>query len=188
MRINKRLLIGLIIAFLLLGGLGLSIFLSQQQQDVRQRAAEPVPSCVSNQAKCTWDAVANATTYHYKIIDVSSNAVISEGDIPSSTTQIAFTSQANKTYKCIVSAVNTCGVGPEGQAIATCSISPTPTNTPVPLSTPTATPIPTPTATPAPTNTPIPTPTPTVPVPTSTGCPLPAQVTNVRITCPNCAP
>ena len=147
----------------MLGGVGVSIFLSQQQTDIRQRAAEisPAPACISDQASCAWDAVLSATTYHYKIIEVGSNAVISEGDVPSSTTKITFTSQANKTYKCVVNAVNSCGIGPEGQATATCSVSPTPT---------------------------VPAPTPTTPVPTISSCPIPAQVANVRITCPNCAP
>ena len=184
MKINKQLLVGLVVTILLLGGVGVSIFLSQQQTDVRQRAAgvTPPPACVSNQATCAWDPVINAITYHYKIIDVGTSAVISEGDVQNPTTQIAFTSQANKTYKCIVNALNSCGAGPEGQATATCSISPTPTVTGVPP-TPTATPPVPPTSTPVP-----PTPTPTTPVPTATGCPLPAQVNNVRITCPNCAP
>lgn len=56
--------------------------------------------------------------------------------------------------------------------------SPTPTHTP--------TPIPTPTHTPTPTLTPIP--APPTQTPTPTACPTPGVVTNVKITCPTCAP
>jgi hypothetical protein len=69
--------------------------------------------------------------------------------------------------------------------------SPTPTPTLTPLPTPTPTPTSTPTPTPPiggppPTDTPTPTPTPTA-TPTPSSCPVPQQVLNVRIRCPNCS-
>lgn len=65
----------------------------------------------------------------------------------------------------------------------------TPTRTPTPSPSPTRTPTPSPSPSPTltPTRTPTPTLTPTLtPTPPISGCPVPAQVLNVRIVCPFC--
>jgi hypothetical protein len=169
---------------LLLLGVGVGVFLTQQQQEIRQHAAEPTPTgpaCQANTSTCSWDAVPGAASYHYKIVETDSNTVIDENDLAGTITSISFTSQPNKTYQCTVTAANACGTGPEGSATQTCSVAatPTPTETPLPtptsvLPTPTPTEIPSPTPTPLPTNTPTPIPTNTpTPIPTATPTPLP---------------
>ncbi len=198
----RSLIIGLFIfALLLLGGY-LLITQTQQNQDVRQRAA--VPACSTVQAVCKWDSVPGAASYIVKVTDISTNQTVVTQSV--TTTSIPFNFVVGRAYRCEVSAVNTCGTGSQAQGVSTCEANVTPTPTPSPTATPTptitptitvtptATPTvtptktptpsptktPTPTATPSPTNTPSPTPTATprptnTPTPTPTATPIPTN-------------
>lgn len=148
-------------------------------------------------AECSWDPVANVTTYQVKITEEGVDEPIFEGEVNG--TSKTFESEAGKTYTCEVNAVNECGVGDKDSDTVNCSVpSSTPTHTPTATPTTTATPTLTPTKSPTPTptttvtNTPTPTtvitstPTPTLPpdttptptdvitfVPTQTTTPVP---------------
>lgn len=186
MRIKKSLIVGIFVAILLIGGVIVGLYLNQQQQDIRQHAAEPspTPACVDNVSTCEWDPLPGAASYQYKVVETDSNTTIAEDNVDSTTTKITFTSEPNKTYECSVAAVNACGTGLPGSASATCTVNtptPTPTDTPIPTptsnlptDTPTQTPTPTPTIPGVPTDTPTPTPTET-PIPTDTLTPTPTD-------------
>ena len=140
-----------------------------------------LPVCEATTSTCSWDAVDTAVSYHYKITrnfpgggptPAPDEYLVKEGDAQAPLTSITFTSEANTSYTCEVSATSACGTGPVGSATATCSVSPTPTPTGVPP-TPTATPTgvpPTPTSTPVP-----PTATTVVVPPTATTAPIPTD-------------
>ena len=142
------------------------------------------PACIADEGTCEWDPVTGATGYTYTIVEEETNKTIKEGTVGSTVTKVTFTVNPNNTYTCSVAATNVCGTGPEGEASATCAVSPTPSPTEAPTPTPTPTsvpsvtptptriPTPTPTRKPSPTNTPMPTPTPTRVPPTPTPTPI----------------
>lgn len=98
------------------------------------------PSCVGTQcnftqASCSWAAVNGATSYSVKITQVESGTVTSTTTVNAPTVTTAFTVEQGKTYRCDISAVNSCGTsGQAGSAQALCSVdgqATTPTATPV---------------------------------------------------------
>jgi hypothetical protein len=106
--------------------------------------------CSFVEADCTWDASTDASNYAIKITEVESGTVIKNVTVAASTTKYTFPVTQNKTYRCEVSAVNSCGQsGPAGAGEALCAVdglvsTPAPTPTPVPSKTPTPTPTPAP--------------------------------------------
>lgn len=116
------------------------------------------PACQANTATCQWDAQSQASSYHFKIEDITSGSVVKEGDTSQAT--VSFTSIPGDTYRCSVTPSNVCGPGKLAVTTNACVVSPTPTVTPTPTSppNPSATPTPTPgvTATPTPSPTPAP--------------------------------
>jgi hypothetical protein len=142
--------------------------------------------CWPDIATCEWDSLEGATAYNYVITNTDDDQVILQGT--TSATLVEFDITPGITYSCSVSAVNECGVGPEGEGAATCEepvVSPVPTATPMPSIAPTATPTagltqtPTPAPTTAPTATPTFTPTPTnspTPSPTRTPTATPTEI------------
>ncbi len=166
---NKRtaLVLGaVVVAFL--GVIGLTVYLLQGQQDVRSRAqTEPppqastsqscptpaqvqnvqveFPNCVGDvcnftEASCSWTSVAGATKYQLKISQVESGEVVRNEQIEAAVTRVQFAVTQNKTYKCEVSAINSCGAtGPVGSHQLLCEVdaavaTPTPPPTPLPRS------------------------------------------------------
>lgn len=148
-----------------------SVILIRQPQDIRSRAQTPActpPSAPSNVvmeypacpndascnfslASCSWDAYAGAVNYKFKATEVDSNTVIKEETLASTQTKVDFTVTSNKTYRCEISVVTSCGTGPSGRDELLCAVeaivnSPSPS----PVSSPSATPTPTPTPTSAP--------------------------------------
>ncbi len=164
-------------------------------QSANPAAITIVPICRPNIATCSWDPVDGASAYNYKITDVDTNTVFSEGK--TAELSIDFTSFPGKTYKCEVTAENDCGnVGDVGFGTGKCAtptgtLTPAPslTATPGPSSTPTPTTkisyTPTPTtkltSTPTPTTEPSSTPTPTTAV-TSTPTPTPTTPIESTVT------
>lgn len=65
--------------------------------------------CNFTQASCSWASVAGATKYQLKITEVESGAVVKDQQVEASITRDVFAVNANKTYKCDVSAINSCG-------------------------------------------------------------------------------
>jgi hypothetical protein len=87
--------------------------------------------CQQNKSTCSWDALANVTTYHYKVTDTTSETTVQEGDVNAPQTTVLFPSQAGKTYSCNVTAANECGSGTAGSGESTCPLpSLTPSVTP----------------------------------------------------------
>jgi hypothetical protein len=122
--------------------------------------------CSFVQANCSWDAVSGATQYRVTVTEVDTNTVIKNETVTG--TKYVFPVTQNRTYRCDVAAVNSCGqAGTAGTDELLCSVDAavnTPTNTPSPTRPPGATS--TPTLTRAPTATPIiitKTPPPTLP-------------------------
>lgn len=187
LRLSKKTLISL--GVLLLVGIGVivTIVALQQRQSITQRAAEPNPlACTVTQGRCLWDAVSNASSYKVKVTNQANGTVVSQQTVPATSARVfVFPAAAGVTYKCEVSAVNTCGSqGPAGIGTGVCpAVSSSPTPTVTPSATPTLSPTPTGTLTPTPTNSPTPTPTRT-PTPTPTGTPVPTSTPTVTPTAP----
>ena len=141
-----------------------SVYSADQMQENVLASASPLTLvitgnnsvCMPNQSNCSWDAVTNATGYHYKVTETVSGGTIKEGNVDASQTSVTFASEAGKTYKCEVNASNICGKGSSGVGKNTCPV-------------PTATPTPSPSVTPMPTI-----------------CAGPGTVQNLHIVCPNC--
>lgn len=172
---------------LLLVSIPVTLFLISQRQEVRQQAQTtscPIPSqvtgvkitypncegtqCSFTQANCSWDASTDATSYKLKITEVDTEAIVKDETV-TSTTRVVFSVTQGRTYRCEVSAINSCGnKGPSGTDTVLCQVegavvSPTPTPSP------TGEPAPSPTGEPTLTLTPTPLPT----SPPSTKAPVP---------------
>ena len=197
---TKLLILGILLITVI--ALPITIYLVQQQQTIKQRAAGP--SCtVPYTSTCSWDPVTvytgNSISYHYKITD-QTGVVVLEGN--TTATSVNFPISMGVQYHCSVYATNGVCNGLAGSADSTCNLAPTatPTLTPTPTATPTLTPTPvltptpsstpTPTLTPAPTDTPTPTVTPTdTPTPTLTPAPTPTPtITPVPTNAPTPTP
>ena len=177
---KNRIYIGVIIFALMLIGLAVGLYLVQQQQSTEQEAAEPAtdleiatpsatviptPACFANTASCEWDPLDGAGSYNYKITLASNSAVIDQGTVESGVTNVEFEISKGVTYKCEISAVNSCGPGAPATATQACIEA-----TPIPTTRPSATPTDTPSPTDEPTPTERPTATPTR-VPSATPVP-----------------
>lgn len=135
----------------LIGVIGLTVYLLQSQQDVRSRADTsptppastaqscPTPAQVQNvlvefpncvgdvcnftEASCSWSSVAGATKYQLTITEVDSNTVVKNEQIEAAVTRVVFPITQNKTYKCDVSAINSCGTsGAAGSHSLLCEV------------------------------------------------------------------
>lgn len=166
------LIVGLVIV--VVAAIAASVILIRQPQDIRSRAQTPActppsapsnvvmeyPSCPTSAscnfslATCSWDAYSGATEYRVKATEVESGTVVKDESVPSSQTKIDIPVTANKTYRCEVAVVTTCGTGPNGRDEILCAVelfnNPSPTATPSATPAPTATPTPSTTPTPAP--------------------------------------
>jgi len=118
------------------------------------------PNCASGtcnltQGSCSWTAVTDATGYNVVITAVSTNTQVLNQQAYTSTT-LSFPVTTSDTYRCDVSAVNSCGTGTVGTSSLLCKaefvVTPTVTVTSAPAQ---------PIATAAPTSAPRPTMAPT---------------------------
>lgn len=167
------LIVGLIT--IVLAAIAASVILIKQPQDIRSRAQTPActppsapsnvameyPSCPSDSscnfslASCSWDAYTGATNYQFKATEVDTNTVVKEETLLGSQTKVEFSVTSNKTYRCEVSVVTSCGTGPNGRDELLCAVeaivsSPSPSATPSPTPTPSLTPTPIPSVAPKP--------------------------------------
>lgn len=140
---------GVVVA--LMGVIGLTVYLLQSQQDVRSRAQTgptpqasptqscPIPAQVQNvlvefpncvgdicnftQASCSWNSVAGATKYQLTITEVDTSTIIKNGEEEAAITRVVFPITQNRTYKCEVSAKNSCGAsGQSGSHSLLCEV------------------------------------------------------------------
>ncbi len=97
--------------------------------------------CNFTEANCSWSSVAGATKYQLKISQVESGEVVKNEQVEAAVTKVVFPITQNKTYKCDVSAINSCGTsGPAGSHSLLCAADalvasptlPPPTPTPLP--------------------------------------------------------
>lgn len=108
------------------------------------------PSCVGDvcnftQGSCTWSTVAGATNYKVIITEVETGTVITNQQVGSTVTSIIFSVAESNTYKCDISAINSCGAtGTAGTASLLCKVDAAVTTTPTPTPTVTTTPTPVP--------------------------------------------
>ncbi|MFI5265140.1 MAG: hypothetical protein ACHQT7_00130 [Candidatus Levyibacteriota bacterium] len=66
-------------------------------------------NCNPTQATCTWGAANGAANYSIKVTEIDSNTVINTQTLPAATLNFTFGVTSGKTYKCDVTAVNSCG-------------------------------------------------------------------------------
>lgn len=66
-------------------------------------------TCLFTQANCTWAAVTGAASYQITATEVDSNTVVKNQTVDSATTKVVFPVTSGKTYKCDVTAINSCG-------------------------------------------------------------------------------
>lgn len=166
-------------------GIGIFVYFRNQPQDItpsaqtssEEQSACTAPGNVSNlrisyphcntgntecsltQANCSWSAASGAANYNVKITEVDSGRLVGEEVVTGGSTNLVFPVNQGSTYRCVVSARNSCNVsGAEESVDALCSVqgilsSPTPVPSvyPAPIqSTPTPTPRPSVTPTPTP--------------------------------------
>lgn len=183
------------------GGYPINISGGDSVSDKNFANKQQVLACPVSKALCQWDPIAGVDSYQVIISELfpgttKSPVQLITQNVPAPTTLYLFDAKPGSTYQCRVSAINSCGNGPQGIASDSCPIPPTPTNTPTvtptgtlsPTVTPTVTSTPTPTITStpsvtptgtlSPTLTPTRTPTPTIthtPTPTVTNTPTPTR-------------
>jgi len=96
------------------------------------------PSCVGNvcnftQGSCSWGTVSGTTKNQVTITEVETGTVISDQQVDAATTNLAFPVKESNTYKCDVSAINSCGAtGPAGTNSLLCKVDGAVTTSPVP--------------------------------------------------------
>jgi hypothetical protein len=110
-------------------------------------------TCVFEKAGCVWEGVSGATKYSVKVTEVETGASVSSETINAPALKTSFPVVQGRTYKCEVSAINSCGAtGGINEDTLLCEtdafVSPAPVSTPppAPVSTPTPTPTPSPIA------------------------------------------
>ncbi|HVT01485.1 MAG TPA: hypothetical protein VHE53_04625 [Patescibacteria group bacterium] len=153
MRVKVLFLRVLIIAIMFMAGFIIAGSKSSQYTPQAQAQACPTPSTPTNvlvefpscvgsqcnftQAKCSWGSVSGATSYKLVVTEVESGTVVVNEQPSAGTTSKIFNVTANKTYKCDVSAVNSCGAtGAAGSHSLLCAVDAlveTPTATPAPV-------------------------------------------------------
>lgn len=103
---------------LLIIGISATVYEVKRQQEIRQRA-QPA-ACTTVQATCRWDPTPNATRYFVTVSEVASGTTIKSEWVTHPTTALTFSAEPGKTYRCNVSAENSCGQGPSATGQVTC--------------------------------------------------------------------
>ncbi len=72
------------------------------------------PSCVGDvcnftQASCSWSSVSGASNYQLTVTEVETGSAVVSETVAASTTSRVFNITQNRTYRCDVAAVNSCG-------------------------------------------------------------------------------
>ncbi|OIP58061.1 MAG: hypothetical protein AUK12_01850 [Candidatus Levybacteria bacterium CG2_30_37_29] len=95
-------------------------------------------NCNFTQAQCTWEAATSVATYAIVVTEVDSGTIVKSETLASSVLTYTFAVTNNKTYKCDVTAVNSCGTaGATGTYSLLCQTDVVnPTSTPVPTAPP----------------------------------------------------
>jgi hypothetical protein len=135
---NSKVIIAIVVVVVLLAAIGGGTYLVLNRQNLFSQAAIPESgvggvcpapgtpstvtlsypfcssgsggeSCNFERAGCNWDSVSGATKYTVKVTEVETGATITTETINAPTTQNSFPVVQGRTYKCEVSAVNSCG-------------------------------------------------------------------------------
>ncbi len=89
--------------------------------------------CNFTEASCTWGALAGATKYNVAITEAETNTNTKTEEVDASANRMTFPVNANKTYKCDVSAINSCGTsGVAGSHSLFCAVDALVEATPIP--------------------------------------------------------
>lgn len=91
-------------------------------------------TCNFTQGRCSWAQVTGATGYSVVITAVSTSTQVLNQQVGAVTSQV-FTVATSDTYKCDVSAINSCGTGTAGTSTLYCKVDFVPTLTPTPTPT-----------------------------------------------------
>lgn len=84
------------------------------------------PNCVGDtcnftQASCSWSSVSGATKYQVSVSQVESGESVKNEQVDGTVVRVEFPVVQNKTYKCDVAAINSCGsTGPAGSHTLLC--------------------------------------------------------------------
>lgn len=109
---------------LLIIGISATVYEVKRQQEIRQRAQQPPLACTTVQATCRWDPTPNVTRYFVTVSEVASGTTIKSEWVTHPTTALTFSAEPGKTYRCNVSAENSCGQGPSATGQITCPTPP----------------------------------------------------------------
>lgn len=72
------------------------------------------PNCIGeicnfDKASCTWGSVAGATKYKMTVTETDTETIIRDEEVEASITRVEFDINQGMTYKCDISAINSCG-------------------------------------------------------------------------------
>lgn len=91
-----------------------------------------VRTCAVTEAKCSWDAVDNATEYKVKITESETGDLIKDVKVVHPTTSFVFPAQPGISYTCEVTPMNSCGEADKSTGEGSCPVAtPSPTDVPI---------------------------------------------------------
>lgn len=127
------------IILILFGVFVLSQYFELNIQPIKVASAQ---QCNFDMAACSWSATTGAVSYSIKVTEIDTGNVIKNERVGGTVTRYAFPVTQNRTYRCEVAAINSCGEsGQTGEASALCAVeglvaSPSPSPSVAPTSTP----------------------------------------------------
>jgi len=107
----------LIIATIVLIGLGSGLLLIRIPQIFEKQASEP--ACTLPLAFCKWDSRGEGVLYQYTVTDLTVNAVIRKG--LTNTLRVDFSAIKGHQYRCQVAPTNECGTGTSRKVETKCA-------------------------------------------------------------------
>lgn len=132
---KKLIIIGIVVLIVLIPIL--AYIITKLNAPSTQQISQTPNACPVDAGKCSWNAVSGASSYDYKITDLSSNTQLKAGNTTS--TFVTFQPAPGVSYKCEVTSKSSCGTGGTGTGTGTCGVPPTSTPTPTSINTPTPT-------------------------------------------------
>jgi len=90
--------------------------------EVEYPSCDATGNCNFTQASCSWGTVNGAANFQVTVTEVESGTTVYNQQVPAATLTVTFAITQNRTYKCDVSAINSCGqAGPAGTHSLLCS-------------------------------------------------------------------
>ena len=120
---NRKTLIVFLISIFILNGLALLIFPFSKTVEAQTCAAISAVTgvkveypgcqgtqCDSNQASCSWTTSSDAVSYNITVTELETGLILKNNEsTPSGTTKVLFPITQQRTYKCDVVAISSCG-------------------------------------------------------------------------------